>query len=133
MNTLMTLPEKVAAKIMPVEDGCWLWTASLRLNGYGQMQWDGKNHGAHRLVYELLVGPIPPGLEVDHLCRVRSCVNPDHMEPVTHQENSARGLRGRLSTPKTHCPRNHPYSRENLYVHPTSGAPVCRACKKARR
>lgn len=75
------------------EDGCWLWTGSLDRNGYGYIRETAgrRKLRAHRVVYEYVVGPIPDGMELDHLCRVRSCVNPDHLEPVTHRENQRRG------------------------------------------
>ena len=72
-------------------DTCWLWTSTLNWDGYGQIRMQGKMRIAHRLSYETLVGPIPGGLELDHLCKVRNCVRPDHLEPVTHAENVARG------------------------------------------
>lgn len=72
---------------------CWLWTASRKDNGYGQIFIGGQNVLAHRYAYESLVGPIPDDKEIDHLCRVRHCVNPDHLEPVTHKVNFDRGAR----------------------------------------
>ena len=87
--------------------GCWLWTAGL-CHGYGQFSFLGLDVRAHRFAYELLVGPIPAGLEIDHLCRDRACVNPDHLEPVTHREN---GLRGESPAVRIHrsgrCGRGH--------------------------
>lgn len=77
--------EKVA-----ITEGCWLWTASLDGNGYGRFHDGERDTKAHRSGYEMLVGPVPDGLELDHLCRVRACVRPDHLEPVTHAENVRR-------------------------------------------
>lgn len=88
-----TVTERFWPKVERVEDGCWLWTASLTGDGYGRISLGGKFGPmglAHRVAYELLVGPIPEGLELDHLCRVRRCVNPEHLEPVTHAENVRR-------------------------------------------
>lgn len=81
-------------------EGCWLWTASLRRNGYGQLKAEGRNRSAHRVAWELANGAIPDGRVVDHLCRVRHCVRPDHLRLVTHKQNCehlspvGRGLSG---------------------------------------
>lgn len=75
--------------------GCWLWTGTIAPNGYGYFAIKGRSQQAHRVAYELLVGPIPDGLDLDHLCRVRACVNPDHLEPVTRSENNRRGFEAR--------------------------------------
>lgn len=88
--------------------GCWLWTASLHKDGYGQCRIIGKTMLAHRVAYFLLNGPIAKGLEFDHLCRVRRCVNPDHLEPVTHKVNVLRGLSfSALHAKKPYCIRGH--------------------------
>lgn len=113
---------------------CWIWTAALSY-GYGQFWLDGRTQLAHRVAYEWLVGPIPDGLEPDHLCRVRRCVNSGHLEPVTRRENILRGV-GPATTiarhrARTHCPQGHPYSGANLYVHPKNGNRDCRACRRA--
>lgn len=123
--------EKVRA--LPVADpnACWLWTASRYLGGYGQLWVDGRLVPAHRFAYELLTGPIPEGLQLDHLCRVPACVNPDHLEPVTQRENILRGeAPSAKHAIKTHCPHGHPFSPENTYVRPSGRA--CRACGRAR-
>lgn len=114
---------------------CWLWTAGLDNHGYGAFnartnQGRRRTKKAHRWSYEHHVGPIPDGLDLDHLCRVRSCVNPDHLEPVTRGENIRRGdlsdNNGRNAW--THCPRGHPYDAANTYVCP-QGTRNCRACR----
>lgn len=90
------IPQAIADRTVPVlvepELGeCWVWCARLNRNGYGRLSVGGRELMAHRLSYEAHVGPIPDGLLLDHLCRVRQCVNPAHLEPVTHQVNTLRG------------------------------------------
>ena len=92
---------------------CWLWTAGLGGNGYGRFRANKRMTYAHRFAYELLVGPVPEGAELDHLCRVRHCTRYDHLEPVPHQVNSARGNSGKQERERTHCPQGHPYDEEN--------------------
>ncbi len=97
------IPARFWANVIPEPNsGCWLWLGSLN-GGYGQIIRDGKNIRAHRWTYEIAYGPMPSGLETDHLCRTRSCCNPLHLEAVTHQENMARSVgkgvhRGRIPT-----------------------------------
>ncbi len=94
----LTLKERFMLNVQVDEGtGCWLWTASRGRSGYGQIQIGRKSRNghnspalAHRVSYELFVGPIPEGLQLDHLCETRACVNPDHLEPVTNQENARR-------------------------------------------
>lgn len=108
-------------------DGCWPFTGAKNNTGYGVFGIDGNlTTGAHRYAYELLVGPIPEGLHLDHLCRVRHCVNPDHLEAVTQTENNRRA-----AALKTHCPQGHPYEGNNLYVSPR-GDRMCRECMRSR-
>lgn len=119
-------------------DECWVWTATLS-RGYGWFylgdeQGDrvSKGMGAHRWLYLRTIGPIPEGLDLDHLCRNPPCVNPSHMEPVTRKENLARGtvgMGGRRNAAKTHCPAGHPYEGNNLRVS-AGGARSCRACAR---
>ncbi len=110
---------------------CWLWNAASTPLGYG-LFWDGERLVyAHRWAYEDDFGPIPDGLEIDHLCRVSSCVNPKHLEAVTHQENMQRSpVMGRGQSAKTHCKRGHEYTEENTYYTPREGWRQCRECKK---
>lgn len=108
---------------------CWIWTATLTRLGYGHFRMGEKLRSAHRVAYELLVGPIPEGMTLDHLCRKPACVNPDHLEPVTQHENILRGKApAAINARKTHCVRGHPLSGENLYIRP-NGHRRCRACK----
>ena len=75
------------------EHGCWVWLGAKMRNGYGQLVVGGVHYAAHRYAYQELVGAIPAGLDLDHLCRNRACTNPDHLEPVTRSENLLRGLK----------------------------------------
>lgn len=127
MSYIDCLPERMLTKIEVAPSGCWEWIGYRdKIGGYGIVRFDGKVRKAHRVTYGLLVGPISDGLTIDHLCRVRHCVNPDHMEPVTQAENNKRGLPHRVLP--THCPQGHPYDEENTIVMPRQ-----RACKTCRR
>lgn len=117
---------------LPDSPGCWLWTGSIHAtSGYGQVwsQAIGRVDRAHRLVYQTLIGPIPEGLELDHLCRTRSCVNPAHLEPVTSLTNWSRGMSlPAINARKTHCSRGHAYDQANTrYDH--LGARHCITCQ----
>ena len=124
------LPPPFWAKVRISLTGCWLWTASLTSCEYGQVSWRGHIHKAHRLAYETLVGKVPNHLELDHLCRVRHCVYPAHLEPVTHLVNVRRGFQP--SSLKTHCLRGHLYTPQNTAKR-ESGQRACLACKRERQ
>ena len=112
----------------PNAEGCMLWTGAVSAQGYGRFcrSW------AHRLVYEAVVGPVPEGLQLDHLCRNRLCVNPEHLEPVTNRVNTLRGEGPTaLNAKKTHCHKGHPFAGANLIILP-DGSRRCRACKNER-
>lgn len=124
-----SLLDRFEAKICPEPNtGCWLWLGALDPKGYGSFGVDRKTRRAHRFAYELYLGPIPQGKELDHKCRVRYCVNPRHLEPVDHRENI---MRGENST-KTHCPHGHIYAGDNLYVYrgKKEGHRKCRRCQR---
>jgi hypothetical protein len=109
-------------------ESCWLWTSSIDRGGYGQFDLGNKSTIAHRWAYEFCVGDIPEGLDLDHLCRVRHCVNPDHLEPVTRSENMRRSpiaISG-INARKTHCKRGHEFTPENTYR--DSRGRKCREC-----
>lgn len=113
---------------------CWEWTACVLKNGYGQFTIDQKLYYAHRVSYAIFIGDIPNNLHLDHLCRNRKCVNPDHLEPVTNEENIRRGLtglqRGFQQKSKTHCLKGHPYSGNNLYLRKDRDGRECKKCKR---
>lgn len=127
-----TLRERLLSKaVINWETGCWEWRAVRDSHGYGSIKVNGTHRGAHRVSYELLVGPIPAGLELDHLCRVRHCINPAHLEPVTHRVNTLRALVPPvLNALKTHCASGHEFTPENTYTAPAGGR-TCRTCQRA--
>ena len=120
------------AKVSKTE-GCWLWTGCIN-DGYGQFRLGGATRCyAHRYSYGLLVGQVPPGLCLDHLCRNRACVKPVHLELVTMRENLLRGQGIPAREAKqTHCLRGHPLYGTNLY-RPPDGSRECRTCRKLSR
>ena len=118
-----TEEERFWPKVRKTKD-CWLWTAHLFHDGYGQFDFGAKQGRAHRFAYTFFIGPIPEGYVIDHLCRVRHCVNPKHLEAVTQKENLRRG-KGHGS--ETHCPHGHMYSPENTVV--SNNKRYCRACR----
>jgi hypothetical protein len=157
------LPERFWKKVVIYPgSGCWLWTAGkYGSRGYAAFKWEGRTRGAHRIAYETLCGPVGlcpetgEALQLDHVvargCIARHCVNPAHLEPVTHAVNSSRerkttqglakqteigqlvgSLTAARNLQKTHCPQGHPYSGDNLYIVPSSGFRQCRTCAKQR-
>jgi HNH endonuclease len=119
------------------ETGCWIWMGKISKDprgydpgGYGLFGIDANTTvQAHRFAYQELIGPIPDGLVIDHLCHVRLCVNPSHLEPVTQAENNRRSTRWQTKPPLvTHCKYGHEYTPENTYT-PSSGKRQCRTCK----
>lgn len=115
-------------------DGCWRWIGATWAKGYGKFTEPGTQRrvGAHKWGYERYVGPVPEGKELDHLCRNRWCVNPGHLEPVTHLENVRRGIVGEVNGARqraiTRCPRGHEYTPENTYYRKSRNGRNCRAC-----
>ena len=120
------LPVRFWSKVRADVCGCWLWVASLDSHGYGQIGMGGRLALVHRLAYEDLVGPIPDGLTIDHLCRTPPCLNPCHLEPVTLRVNIMRGTNvSSRNARKAHCPNGHPY---DIFE---AKARRCRKCRQA--
>ncbi len=131
-----TTIERFWEKVKVRDSTCWEWTAGTNGVGYGRFwnQWGMVL--AHRFSFQIFGGVIPEGLELDHLCRNRACVNPEHLEVVTHRENVKRGLSPEVQRQrqlsKTHCPQGHPYDLLNTYIRPDGGRD-CRTCNRQRK
>lgn len=118
------------------DDECWRWCGSIESNGYGRMRVDGRRSMIHRVAYEVMVGPIPEGLTIDHLCGVRNCINPDHLEAVTRGENSRRSSHRLMVSHRTdRCGADlHDLTGDNVYLRKDRpGRRECRACRTAAR
>lgn len=131
MPTLAPEP-RFLARYSPQPDGCWLWTGGHNDRGYAKFSINGKSTYAHRWAYEHFVGPIPAGLYIDHLCRTPGCVNPAHLEPVTHVENVSRGISPTAANSrKTHCVHGHEFTPDNTMVE-RDGSRRCKTCHRRR-
>jgi hypothetical protein len=117
-------------KVMPEPNsGCWFWMGTINWGGYGTIRVsDGRNRVVHRVAYETDIGPVPDGLVLDHLCRVRCCCNPQHLEAVTHLENVRRGLRCSANRGNGLCAQGHDYEANKIF---RRGAWCCRECRLA--
>lgn len=139
MRTPRQIPEELSAQVLErlkfevvrAPSGCLRWLGPHSSKGYGAISVDGKTYPVHRVAYVAANGPIPNGLEVDHVftngCRHRDCINPDHLEAVTHQENIRRMKHSRST-----CPQGHPYSGDNLFFN-MRGHRQCRECTRASK
>lgn len=116
-------------------NGCWEWSRTRTSGGYGQISVKHAMVQTHQVAYHLFIGPVPAGLQLDHLCRNRACANPWHLDPVTSAVNSRRGL-GALNLPdygsRTHCVNGHAFDQVNTYIHPVTGYRTCRNCRADR-
>jgi hypothetical protein len=117
------------------ESGCWIWMGYIAKNGYGQIGIGYKLDLTHRVSYVLHKGEIPKGLVIDHLCDVRCCINPDHLEAVTNGENISRtykrGKKTHWRKQQTHCKRGHEFTEEN--TRKSNGRRHCRECSRMRK
>ncbi len=125
--------ERLMKRVVKQPNGCWLAKSSK--GWYSQVSFGFRNNlMGHRVVYERLKGKIPEGMHLDHLCRVKNCVNPDHLEPVTIKENVLRGVGlSAQNAKKTHCIRGHPFNEDNTLYKMRNGRLIrsCRACQQA--
>lgn len=117
---------------------CWPWHRYTDADGYGMVTWDGAKKAAHVVIWSMLHGDLPSGIELDHLCRNPGCVNPSHLEPVTKAENIRRGLarwaqQERRQHRVTACTRGHAYTPENTYENPRTGKRACQTCRRERQ
>lgn len=113
-------------------DTCWLWTGATNSDGYGHIKIASKLIKAHRYALQLHSVELIEGLVCDHLCRVRNCVRPDHLEQVTNEDNLRRGAAGAYQLEKTHCPQGHPYDESNTYNYLNKPRRQCRECGRVQ-
>lgn len=130
--------DSLLANAMPIPFcGCYVWMGAINQKGYGRISHNGARTVVHRLTYTFRHGPVPEGKDLDHLCRVTGCINPDHTEPVTRLINTVRGEAAKINKARmeaiTHCPQGHPYVGENLFIRSNRNNRECRACMRTRQ
>jgi hypothetical protein len=136
-DLLATDLRRIVARLAVEDRGyvtpCWITDYSIDRGGYRSLRSGGRMQKLHRLTYEALIGPVPAGLHVDHLCRVRECCNPAHLEAVTPRENTLRGLTiTAINAAKTHCDSGHEFTPENT-AYRANGTRKCITCRRAHR
>lgn len=119
--------------VTPGPNGCHIWTRGLTGPGYGCLPYQSKSLLAHRVIYELTKGPIPQGMQIDHLCRNRRCVNPDHLEAVSSRENTLRAAPFSVMANKTHCNHGHEFTEANTYYATGANGRIHRQCRTCNR
>lgn len=128
------LPERFWSKILISPTGCWLWTRSCYRDGYASFSWQGRTVAGHLVAYRTLVGRVPDGLRLDHTCRIRHCVNPAHLEPVTQKINILRGVgTSAQHARKLACHLGHAFDVENTRIEIRKDGSVRRICRKCHR
>lgn len=134
---MINLPDRLQNKISPEPmSGCWIWTGALSTKGYGRYGIKNRTYAAHRVVFEIFREGIPENMQLDHLCRNRQCVNPDHLEIVSNRENTLRGINFIARNAKaTHCPQGHEYNSDNTYLskYISTISRRCKMCLRDRR
>jgi hypothetical protein len=131
MSIQSRIQDRVVVEDRGFSSACWVSTVTPNRDGYTQTTFRGRSWITHRLAYTVFIGPIPDGLQLDHLCRVRACCNPEHLEPVTNKVNNHRGESlNAQSARKTHCDHGHEYTEANTYRSQTTGYRNCRECRR---
>lgn len=132
VDRLASIQDRIMSHVTTSDTGCWLWTKSVTSGGYARVKHEGRTHAAHRLLYELTIGSVPADLELDHICRVRRCVNPAHLEPVTPRENTMRAptAPAAINAAKTRCDHGHPFDAANTQID-SRAMRQCRTCRRA--
>jgi HNH endonuclease len=132
---MMRASKERLMKNVSVSSDCWVWMGATSSSGYGTMEVSGKTASVHRVSYELFKGEIPAGMVIDHICKNRICVNPDHLRVVTHKQNTLENSNASaaINAKKTHCVNGHPLEGDNLIVKKGKNGNETRACRTCAR